>query len=316
MGRRRKSRRSGTVAGSGDWGSGGSRSQHVRMFEMSVVLVATLLVATLLTMFAVLLDDCWSGNPSCNKEPPGTSPALNDEADSDRSGSAESDASAATALVQSMSGLTKSVGNMAAALDSLREGIELASVHRRISDLELLMGKWRGAGSPGEECEAKPDCQPCSQEGSGRIAPAAFDTVGPCVRREKVGELAFARASIELQEDQETEISRIVEQIRGELRYVFVVGHADTREFSWENRRLGLRRAETVAKTLRGGAADEVSIRAVSGVDWAPTTDCRASHYGQATVYLLWHGASPLCTAGQPVPLTLVIQRRHLGQPA
>ena len=223
----------------------------------------------------------------------------------------DGEASAGNTVAEAMPGLTISIDNVARALDNLRRGIELAAIHRRVSDVELLIGQWHEKTCSLEQCETR-QRQTCGGRSRPADPGAIFDTIGPCVRREKVGEVLFALESFEPREDQQAEISRITERIREELRFVFVVGYADGPEFSWKNRHLGLRRARYVAKALRnqlasvggtGSENDVVKITAVSGVDWAPTTACQPSHHGKAGVYLLWYGASPLCSAGRPMAL-------------
>ena len=239
--------------------------------------------------------------------------AKNCAGDSDSSCS-DGEASAGNTVAEAMPELTISIDNVARALDNLRRGIELAAIHRRVSDVELLIGQWHEKTCSLEQCETR-QRQTCGGRSRPADPGAIFDTIGPCVRREKVGEVLFALESFEPREDQKAEISRITERIREELRFVFVVGHADGPESSWESRHLGLQRAKSVANALRnqlasaGGtgseddARDVVRITTVSGVDWAPPTACQASHHGKAGVYLLWHGASPLCSAGRPMAL-------------
>ena len=211
------------------------------------------------------------------------------------------EASAQEAVARAMPELIEGVNGVATAVDELRGGIELATVHRRVSDLELLVAGW--LGTKGGQCVAP--------------APEAVsDTVGPCVKRKRVGEIRFAPDSIEPRQCQETEISRIAKTVGDGLRFVFVVGNADDGEVSAQNRELGLQRAESAARVLREelgstpgegsehGTTNAPRINVASGMDWVPApSESRSSEYGKANVYVVWHGSSPLCESGRPVSL-------------
>lgn len=205
--------------------------------------------------------------------------------------------------------LADSVAGNTSELEDLRGAVDLAAVHRRVNDAELaLLGFKASCGI--EPCLSSGEQGKCDEPDTAVVQDAAFDTIGPCVRREKVGHIAFHPGLIEYSVDQQAELSRIAGRIEGELRYVFAVGYADGPSFSWENYRLGLKRARAVATTLLEELGSDVAgrprhdhIRAVSGVDWAPTTLYSPSQHGTVDVYLLWHGISPFCKFGDDVAM-------------
>ena len=196
--------------------------------------------------------------------------------------------------------LAERIAENKSAVEGLHGAVELAALHRRLSDAELLSR----LSTASCEVERHPPSRKQVKCANACEKDAAVDTMGPCVQREKVGEVSFRPGGAEYVDDQKGEVARIAKRIRGELRYVFAVGYADVSAFSWDNSRLALKRARAIATALREeldlgeDAPDSNPIRAVSGVDWAPTTVCSPSQQGKVDVYLLWHGTSPLCTAG------------------
>ena len=229
---------------------------------------------------------------------------------SDPTTCADPKTNALTEIAEAVPVLTESIAESTTALDNLRGAVELAIVHRRLSNLELLI---LSRPTAVVKCPSQdrrkcccPQCGPAKEE-------TTFDTIGTCVQREKVGKVRFAPGSREPLAGEQAEISCIAKRIQGELRYVFVVGHADEPEFSKQNRLLGEQRAEFVAEALEKLApaaetesddhAPDATIRIASGVDWSPTMTGVPDRNGTVGVYLLWHGASPLCNAGRPVSM-------------
>lgn len=208
----------------------------------------------------------------------------------------------ATAVVAQLAG---NVADTMSEIEELRRALDLAAVHRRVSDVELSLRRLRAP------CGMQPSPSAADGDTSGPAnsvaRDAAFDTIGPCVRREKVGHITFHPGLIEYS-GQRVEFSRIAGRIEGELRYVFAVGYADTPSFTWANYRLGLTRARAIAAALleelgsdAPGRSAHHRIRAISGVDWAPTNLKAPTRHGAVEVYLLWHGSSPLCKVGHGV---------------
>lgn len=209
--------------------------------------------------------------------------------------------------------LTAGIVEATNTVGELAETVELAAVHRRLSDIELLLRQWHPVSCPVQQCTpqgvaTKRDDGECRDAAEA----ATFDTIGPCVRREKVGEFTFAPGTVEIVD--QAAISKVAKQIKGELRYVFAVGYGDDAAFSWPNVNLGLRRARVVAdalvKELATSSADGSDtkpnyIRVASGVEWTPTTAiCPSDEQGKVGVYLVWHGRSPLCKSGPATAMT------------
>lgn len=208
----------------------------------------------------------------------------------------------AAAIVQ----LTDGIAETTTALKSLRGAGELATVHRRLSDMELLV-RWSTEGCR-LKCPSLNDKTKCDERDGNPKQDTSFDTIGPCVRREKIGHIQFHPGFVEYLDDQQAKVSSIAKQIAGELRHVFAVGYADDSVFTRKNVRVGLERARFVAdallQELGGDACVSVkpdNIRAVSGLEWVPATSRSPSQHGTVEVYLLWQGISPLCNAGQSV---------------
>ena len=212
------------------------------------------------------------------------------------------------AVAANVEELDERIGTVADEVDDLRTLVQLA-VFLRQPNIHVQAD----CQSPAQATVG--DCESDKCDGATRDA-STFDTMGPCVRREALGEIAFDLASPDPRADQKSRIAELAGLVRHELRYVFVVGYADQVDFTAENRRLGEERAKSVVAALKaelaklkkdgengpnGETPNRPKITAVSGADWAPPSVCRRNQLGKVHVYLLWHAPSPLCRAGEPV---------------